>query len=767
MNELKQFLNQKALESTKPQDEREEYGTRLANLTEYMAEYLLPTLIPALVGLIKTMEHEKNSDLPPADENSPFDQQSVALRVYLSRNVTPILNRGLEDTFRKKPMDPVEHLATFLFDRSSVEILDPEFDHVLNPLHWLAQYLYRHNPAANPQKPDGFNASPAVEVVGPYASYMLRPPTPTKPRNDRAPTPERIASPRTYPDDLEPFFPNVVSEDGSLDLNRQIIGRTVKDVTIGLETITLNVTAVQNISKKIVEYVAVNQATGERFVRCLNEAQLQTLEKAGERFRVSNVSIAQELFEKVTLTQNAKVMELGFEGFPSLRVSHRLYKGTTKIKNILYIVELRSESLTGVTAQALSFAEQVLVRASLYNPHTSETAYAMSQEFLSSQPEMLQKQVEELTNKLQLTWFEGREVASITLVNNADCRISGIRVKISVGLSTLGRAASVSAFVVVVRSEDEDKEACTLVPLEDVGLSLSTIPVIGKRYSLDSPKIDPIVGGLVLDETTFTLSYEGSSSKPETEKARVPISQRFRQARALDVAVSTVLQLDQLSSNLLQLSEDEIINRDRLWQMRRDQTIKRQKEEGKGIPVFRRIMIISGRYMFTTMELILESINGSLRFIVYDPRTCEEYAVVVKHRDTRGFLPTLSSNGNMLLRGEAERKAWSICKHLRLEKDTLKGTGKITLQLWEEDEVSTKLRRGFDQLDRDIRGRCTKADAISLIQIVQKDLSEFLASNKRLLQRTTLYLEKVLKNIQGSKEERLDFAAFHRFLSTA
>jgi len=765
-------LTQKATKGAKTGNaEDTKFAHRLEGLSEYMAEHLLPTLIPALVALIKALEREGGTDLPQADEDMPFDQQSVAVRVYLSRNITPILNRGLEDTFRKKPQDPIDSLANFLFERSSVEILDPEFDNVINPLHWLAQYLLRHNPAYEGSPKHQGNQSPRSSIQegpsSPNEAYMLRPPTPTKRRNERAPTPERIASPRTYPQELEPEFDHPLNEDGTEDKSRLIICEGEKEVKVGLDVVTLQLTAYQNVSNKTMEFVATNKADGKRYSRSLNETQLQTFVGAGERFKVSNVAAAQELLGKVVLTRASKVLELGFQGYEAVVVSNRIYKGTAKINDALYIVEFRAESITVPKDEVSENFEQVLIRASVYNPNTSETCHAISREMLSINPAARQDEVEELLGKLDLATFEGREVAYMSLVTDAPCKVSGTAVMLTVGLSALGRATATPAMAVIAKAQDESGVSCTLVPLEDIEVELDQLPLVSRSYTLKSPNIAPVIPELRLDPAAFDLSFGAKEHEQKDNKDRASISERFRQARAMDVAVSAVLEMDPLLGGLMDLSEDEIAQRDRLWQMRRDQTTQKLRDQAGGTPAFRRGMIISGRYMIVTMLIISESINGSLSFKVYDPASCEEFELVVKHRDTRGFMPSFSGGSKGLLRGSKEQEAKTICKRLHLEKDTLKGTGLISLQLWEENEVSTKLRRAFDQLDIDSRGRCTKEDAKGLLEIVKKDLSEFLATHGRLQEKTSRYLEEVLQRIMSCEEEFIDFDLFHTFLSSS
>ena len=118
---------------------------RRGGMMDYLSARVLPTLLPALKGLSRVAE-ASDPQLKAARDGAdaagmPFDQRSTALKVYIARNVTPALSKGLEACFRETPDDAVDFLASFLFERSGDDGPGDEKDEeALNPLHWLGQY---------------------------------------------------------------------------------------------------------------------------------------------------------------------------------------------------------------------------------------------------------------------------------------------------------------------------------------------------------------------------------------------------------------------------------------------------------------------------------------------------------------------------------------------------------------------------------------------------------------------------------------------------
>ena len=101
----------------------------------YLVKSLIPTLLPALIKLIKHAELNAG-EVPGADTDQPLESQSRVLLTYLQRSVVPTLNRCLAEVAAKRPPDPVDALAILLFQESEDEKLEEEFDEDLNPIHW-------------------------------------------------------------------------------------------------------------------------------------------------------------------------------------------------------------------------------------------------------------------------------------------------------------------------------------------------------------------------------------------------------------------------------------------------------------------------------------------------------------------------------------------------------------------------------------------------------------------------------------------------------
>ncbi len=104
----------------------------------YLVRTLIPTLLPALIKLIKHAELSAGQ-VPSADDSQSLEEQSRVLLTYLQRSVVPTLNRCLKEVATSRPSDPVDTLARRLFEESEDEKLEEEFDDELNPIHWCVR----------------------------------------------------------------------------------------------------------------------------------------------------------------------------------------------------------------------------------------------------------------------------------------------------------------------------------------------------------------------------------------------------------------------------------------------------------------------------------------------------------------------------------------------------------------------------------------------------------------------------------------------------
>jgi hypothetical protein len=88
-------------------------GAESGKVKNYLTRCVFPTLVPGLVELIKSIE-AKSGQVELPNPSDPFEVQSIPLRVYLARNVAPVLNDSLEECYTKKPDDPIDYLVGVL-----------------------------------------------------------------------------------------------------------------------------------------------------------------------------------------------------------------------------------------------------------------------------------------------------------------------------------------------------------------------------------------------------------------------------------------------------------------------------------------------------------------------------------------------------------------------------------------------------------------------------------------------------------------------------
>ena len=126
-------------------------------IAKYTHANFAPVLLAGLAALGTVVENDvTNTDVtkppPSADgDTEDADTASMELRIYFAKTVNKTISLGIEKCYKNQPSDPVDYLANFFFQESCDEMLEPEMDEAVNPLQFLAQYLYRHNPIHSKQ----------------------------------------------------------------------------------------------------------------------------------------------------------------------------------------------------------------------------------------------------------------------------------------------------------------------------------------------------------------------------------------------------------------------------------------------------------------------------------------------------------------------------------------------------------------------------------------------------------------------------------------
>ena len=241
---------------------------RAIAIISYVQKYILPTLTPALVALSRAVEADELTDdvmVPNPDDD--LDMQSMELKIYLAKNVNKTISDGLEKTFRAKPADPLDHLASYFFAQSADEILNPELDDQVNPLQFLAQYLMRHNPL----HADESNAPPPPKHEA--MKQLCVPPVPVlESAKDSAGVSIKDSKPHVYqvPDSMQGFI--------SQDCEKEVVGvieRSIPNIGVGGSDKHMTITAIRHIQRKTVLFRAIDTTSFKRYDRILNDEQVR------------------------------------------------------------------------------------------------------------------------------------------------------------------------------------------------------------------------------------------------------------------------------------------------------------------------------------------------------------------------------------------------------------------------------------------------------------------------------------------------------------
>ena len=158
------------------------------------------------------------------------------------------ISNGLELTYRAKPEDPVDHLASYFFAQSADEVLNPEFDEQVNPLQHIAQYLMRNNPL--------HEASSDELPPLPHESQkrIFVPPVPLLANAEAPPISLKNDKPRDY--SVPAQLKGLISD----NCEKEVIGvieRSVPNVGVGGSSKYVTITAIRHIERKTVLFRAI------------------------------------------------------------------------------------------------------------------------------------------------------------------------------------------------------------------------------------------------------------------------------------------------------------------------------------------------------------------------------------------------------------------------------------------------------------------------------------------------------------------------------
>jgi len=758
----------------------------------YMIERIFPTLIPGLVLLLKAVKRSGTDLIVPITGEVPFDEKSVPYQIYLSRYVMKILTFGLEKCYRTSPEDEIDFIADYLFQNSADDFLDSSdpgneaFD-IIHPLHWLAQYLYRHNPKyigkSNNQRLDS----------------LLVPFKPSKRPNPGAPTPERINSPRTYPPEKEEVF-ETENPTGSGKLavsNSQdnlIIGSVVSEIAKYLEIpadkANFNVKAIRHTKNNTITFKAQNESTGQNFQRTIGEVELQWMLNPEDRWRTSTVKASRDAMKKVTLVPLNQDHKIMFEKESS---SSLCYKGTKRILDKTYIVEMFYEPEIKAETPALEdgdkennnksapnaerFRPEVTIRFKLYDPETTLYYECSCTDVLTLSSEAFSLQVNRLIDYVTMINLPNKEekassknglCALMPLIENAETILNGHECIITCGFTCSASTATAKgnrSILTIIEINNVKKEV--YIPVNVIEKSFPRFASKDKQLcSVTDPVIVDIlskiaIDGVKKDDAGKIVDFDATSNLPQ--KMRKPVfAKKFDTALLLDASFA---KLTPLFNQSMALTPEETEARDKIWKMRRNQTLERRKVErcrrqraedsNGGVFLLRRGQKINGINMIVSIEVLCDSINGKLKFSAYNPINGETYSTVLPNQDTRKY-DTLRS-GKMIT-GDAEKEIVEICSRLKLEDDE-KNSGTFQLVLWESSVTKTKIRRSFNRLNRDKWGNASKQDIISMLKFSLEDQVEYLkrSSHKVLANESLKYFEGALQRTIENAPSRVSF----------
>ena len=671
-------------------------------LINFVCSEVLPTLTPALQKLGVALEKDKTNDdvLPPRDDDDmDVDSQSMVslentppypnsfpeappltlfssqeLKIFLAHHVNRALSNGLEDTYRAKTDDPLDHLAKFLFAASQDEVLNPEFDESVNPLHFLAQQLMRENPLHKEKHIPPPHPSPHE-----LAKRTFNPPSPK---------PSSFAPSRSIKDgdvheyDVPRSHVGLVSN----DCEKEVVGvleRNVANIGVGGKSKSITITAIRHREKKTVLFRAIDTASFKKYDRLLNEEQLKLMVPV--ELRENGLSGAvRTLLERATLVRVCRGLQISFIDTPELSTPPpTLFQTSKQFDGRLFIIDVLSEPPLSTNQEGKEedeHSEYLLLRCRLYDPEFSRYYEATRHKTL---PRLIKERKESVSELV-----EGLTIVEVDEHTSRPMRFGWNEKK------------------------EEAKEAARESSLK-------------KKFS----EMNLHQHKLASWDKSHRSKFESLSS-PRLDSA-------LNDARSLGGADVYPLEAVR-SSATASFDVNEVNERETVWQLRRDHALikkrqKLQKRVGGGwkkkkgtrdlsVIVFRKGMKISGRRMIVSVEVFNETINGTLRITAYDPENSEAFELVLQHWDTRGLV---GEKEGAVVKGIKEKALTKTCKNLRLVR-TGGGVGPRALILWEADVWKGKLKKAFDLLPADFMGRVERENVIDCLRGAKRGIKSFL-----------------------------------------
>lgn len=686
---------------------------RRQEIVDWAARAIVPSLMPALRRLaarLADMEDYARGE----DEQHSYEFKSLPLRDKLSRQVTPVLTRGMRLAFHQKPADPIDFLAKHLFSESSDESDGDDVEETFSPLRFLAQYLMRHS---------------AESSVDPRHFETL---VPTKLSGAQA----------------------LIYEGGSSEGNCRL-RREIRLLRIGLDEKSL----VLQVTKDQQNYVTYSCLEHDSVVaeRIVSELELhQVLIPRNDCWAVNTTTAALELVDRIKLIKTTRSLKLTFGGCPDAPRREKLATTIRRESSRIYLVDVwqekvaedeKEDSLCHLILKAYESAASTTSSLVISNqPISTKVSVAKLQianilervKIKSLSPRMADDSHEDAPRFIafELCPPLTRLVETVHNDPNEPTKCSLQKFEINVAL--------------VARSTSSGKDGtCVLVSGRPIGSVADAHLCIVDFFQSPIDCTAPLnVGDEPLHSVLNGLRYnhiDNTLTHATRQIAALPTATRKRihNARALDTSLNLAVPRRRMSRKF---NESVVNRRDALLKTKRDRRLMdRQRLAGdQGKLVHRQVRIINGIYWIVSVFVVIRARSGQLRFEAYDPVSCESAEVQVKHTDTRSLCP---SDSQLMIGRRQIQLARELCSKLWFESNQTTNPGatkssggqggvrSTSLALWEEDAIHTKLKRAYDRLPKDLRGFADRRDVVEVFSIAQDDLASFLLTSSTRRQR--------------------------------